>query len=587
VIVVWSRRILNKHLSADHIARAALLLTLIVLCSLTWRKWGYLPIDSGREMYVPAAISTGRRLYFDLTYPYGPLIPYWHATLFRLFGVHLGVLIGAGVSVVGIITLLLYSVSRVFLPISLSFAAVFAFLLQAFQVDLFNYILPYSYPAAYGSMFSVLLLWMLLRFSEQSLFASGLLAGLMLLTKLEFGVAAYAALTCAIVLRALQTKSIRRLFQDLGACVPGAILGLGIYGWYVHTAGVDFFLGQNLSILPSSHFQQHFAKLWNEKTGLILWPPTLALSAVRGISGFAALVGCIALAARSRLARWVLPFVAIGLFCTHVAVTGSRVDRLAVKVLHPLFFNSGMIWVGLVVLGMAVLAWREQQPAILLCIMAIACGGRVLTKITPNGYSMFFDVLVYLVFLVGLYRISKLLSLDLDGALGNSLAGILCLSVLTLAIEYYPIHSRSYPVSSDRGALYVTPEVGRAFAQVLTFLKSAQQKSQRVVVMPEDTALYFFSGISAPSRWYIVTPQVLPPGEATAEYIQELDRADIHYVIVSDRGTPEFRLPIFGVDYGQQISAWLKKDFRVVQQFGAYEPVAFPREWGVLVYERK
>jgi hypothetical protein len=157
----------------------------MVLCSLTWRKWGYLPIDSGREMYVPAAIGAGQRLYFDLTYPYGPLIPYWHAALFRLFGVHLGVLIGAGVSVAGIIPLLLYSVSRVFLPVWLSFAAVFAFLLQAFQVDLFNYILPYSYPAVYGSMFSVLLLWLLLRrYTILSMLLAGFVAGLMMLTKL-------------------------------------------------------------------------------------------------------------------------------------------------------------------------------------------------------------------------------------------------------------------------------------------------------------------------------------------------------------------------------------------------------------------
>ena len=105
--------------------------------------------------------------------------------------------------------------------------------------------------------------------------------------------------------------------------------------------------------------------------------------------------------------------------------------------------------------------------------------------------------------------------------------------------------------------------------------------------MPEDTALYFFSATSAPSRWFIVTPQVLPPGDATANYLEELDRANLRYVIISDRATPEFGLPVFGVDYGQQIFAWLQKNYRVVQRIGDYQPVAFPREWGALVYERK
>jgi hypothetical protein len=581
-----------EHFSEDDIARIALLVTLASLCALTWRKWGYLPIDSGREMYVPAAISAGRRLYFDLWYPYGPLIPYWHAALFRLFGVHLGVLIGAGVSVAGTIALLLYSVSRVFLPVWLSFAAVFAFLLQACQADLFNYILPYSYPAVYGSMFSVLLLWLLLR---ERIAVAGFLAGLMMLTKLEFGVAGYAGLSCAIVLRSIGARSMRRLVLDACACIPGAILWIGIYGWYLHSAGTDFFLGENLSILPASHFQQHFAKLWNEKTGLVLSPRALAISAARGLAGLAILVGCVVIAARSRVAGWMIAGVALCLCGIHLTATLAGVadvnatDRLAVKVLRPVFFNSGMIWVGLVVLGMAISGWRsrEQRPAIFLCVLAMACGVRVLTKIASNGYPMFFDVLVYLVLLVGLYRVAKRFSVDLGGDFGKVVAGIMCLSVLTLTIEYYPIEQRSFMVSSNRGALYTSPEVGKGFSQALAFLESARQKSQGVAIMPEDTALYFLSGTIAPSRWYIVTPQVLPPGDATSKYIEEVERAHVRYVLVSDRATPEFGLPLFGVDYGQQIRMWLEMNFRVVQRIGDYEPVAFPREWGALVYERK
>jgi hypothetical protein len=323
------------------------------------------------------------------------------------------------------------------------------------------------------------------------------------------------------------------------------------------------------------------------KTGLILSPAALALSAFRGLAGFAALIACLVLAARSRLARWAFPAVALILFAIHIATPGSQVDRLSVKVLHPLFFNSGMIWVGFVVLAMAVKREKERRrPTVLLCVIAMTCGIRVLTKITPNGYSMFFDVLVYLVFIVALYRVSRHYSLDRDGISGRGLATILCLSMMSLTFEYYPVNQRPFRVFSERGALYTSPSVGKGFSQALTFIESAKRRSQAVVVMPEDTALYFFSGTTAPSRWYIVTPQVLPPGVATAKYIEELDRANVHYVIVSDRATPEFGLPLFGVDYGQQISAWLNRNFHVVQRIGDYQPIAFPSEWGALIYER-
>jgi hypothetical protein len=39
------------------------------LSVLTWKRWGSLLIDCGREMYIPAALSQGKRLYFDLWYP--------------------------------------------------------------------------------------------------------------------------------------------------------------------------------------------------------------------------------------------------------------------------------------------------------------------------------------------------------------------------------------------------------------------------------------------------------------------------------------------------------------------------------------
>jgi hypothetical protein len=589
--------------ASDKAARVLLLLIIALICAVTWRKWGNLSVDCGREMYIPAILSQGKRLYFDAWYMYGPLIPYWHAALFRLLGIHLGVLIGAGVSLVVIIAMLLYSVSRVFLPVWLSFACVLAFLLQAFQLNIFNYILPYSYGAAYGAMFSVLLLWLLLRrgseFTWRYVVVLGFVASLMMLTKVEFGAAGYAGIACAIVVQSIRKKSLRGLAAEVCACIPGTLLWLGIYGWYVHAGGADFFLGDNLSILPNSYFVKHFGKLWNTVTGLTLAPAMLAKSVAIGLAGFGTLAACVVLAARSRRLRWVLLAAAVGICGMHA------VAKVALKVFHkdvPLsvfdivpfvFFNTGMVWVCLVVLVMAAADWwrgdhpAKQQSTIMLCAIAMACGMRVLTQIQPGQRPIFFDTLVYLVWLVGLYEVSKRFSVDLDGRLGKILAGVLCVSILALTFNYYPVHQRSYRVSTARGTLFATPSVGKPFSQVLAFMENAKRLSQEVVVMPEDTGLYYLSGTVAPSRWYIVTGQVLPPGETTARYVEELERANIRYVILSDRAIPEYGIPVFGVDYGLQISAWLQENYRVVQRIGNYEAVAEPKEWGVLIYERK
>jgi hypothetical protein len=583
-----------SRLLPDRIARAGLLLVLMALLTLTWRKWGYLPVDVGREMYVPAAMAEGKRLYFDLWYVYGPLIPYWHALLFRMFGIHLGILLAAGVSIVGITATLVYSISRVFLPVWLSFAAVFAFLMQAFQLNIFNYVLPYSYPAAYGAMFSVFMVWLLLRYgyepSLRYMVPAAFLACLMMLTKLEFGAMGYAVIGCALAIETIRTRSIRGLARGLAICIPGVVIWLGIYGWYVHAGGADFFLGENLSILPSSHFVQHFRTTWNEFTGLVLTPPALAITAAVGLSSFIILAGSIVLATRSRLARWLLPAMALLLCAVTVMLPHSQT---ASGLARFVFFNPGMAWIGVAVLSMAAAAWLRgerpaaQQSTIVLSTMAILSSLRVVTKIAPGGYSVFFDTLIYLVWLVGLFGVLKRFQVDLDGRAGKVLAGILCLSMVAMTFQNYPIGERPSKISSARGTLYAAAPFGDTFSQVLAFLKAAKQRSQRFVLLPEDTALYFFSDTTAPSRWYVVIPPDLPPGEATAKYIDELERANLRYVIVSNRATPEYGLPLFGVDYGQPIFTWLHQHYHVIQRIGDYEAVPYPREWGVLIYERR
>jgi hypothetical protein len=153
---------------SDRLAKAALLAVFTLLVTITWQKWGSLFVDCGREMFIPSAIAQGKRLYFDLWYPYGPLVPYWHAILFRIFGAHLEILYAAGLTIIATLTLVLYSLSRLFLPVSWSFLSSFTFLGVALQLSIFNYALPYSYPGAY----SVLMIVTLVRLLAKDPFAS-------------------------------------------------------------------------------------------------------------------------------------------------------------------------------------------------------------------------------------------------------------------------------------------------------------------------------------------------------------------------------------------------------------------------------
>src|SRR5436853_3405266 len=59
------------------------LLTLVLLWAvrmyMTWATWGDLTIDCGHEMYVPAVLAEGKKLYRDVLYMYTPAAPYFNS----------------------------------------------------------------------------------------------------------------------------------------------------------------------------------------------------------------------------------------------------------------------------------------------------------------------------------------------------------------------------------------------------------------------------------------------------------------------------------------------------------------------------
>jgi hypothetical protein len=121
----------------------------------------------------------------------------------------------------------------------------------------------------------------------------------------------------------------------------------------------------------------------------------------------------------------------------------------------------------------------------------------------------------------------------------------------------------------------------------LTFLNEAKAHSEKFVVWPEDAALYYFTSTTAPARWDHLTPGLLPTGEVTSQFLNDLDRQQVKYVALSNRANPEYGVPIFGIDYNQQPYHWLQQNFRVVRTFGDYQRISYPPHWAVQIWERK
>jgi hypothetical protein len=573
---------------------------------MTWQKWGTVVIDCGREMYVPAALSTGKRLYFDVWYPYGPLIPYWHALLFRAFGVHLYLLEAAGIATIAVTTAVLYSLGRMFLPWQLAFAGAFALLLQAFQTSTsplaeFNYVLPYSYPAAYGVMLFTLLAWVLIRDALHPrpwrIWLAGGIAGLEAITKIEFGVAAFLLVGGAIVLRAVRTRSVRALGEGLLACLPGMVLVCGVYGWYVRTGGLRFLFEENIAILPDAYFTRRFGSLWAHVTGAAANPRTVALWTVCGIAGPLLWASCLRFASVSRRRALLIAAAGLGIAAIPIALwtAGVRlglpvIQKILENLAEVLFFNRGMALAAGLLLARTIWKRRfhfERQDVALILLLAagIALDWRTMFRTQMAGYSIFYDPLIFVCYLIVIKQAANIAHAAGNAKLWSCAAGVLCCGLIALvAPSYSYARAQTFRIVSSRGSIYEDPWTGKAFTSAVDFLRRPDGSSVSFVAWPEEAALYFFSGTTAPSRWIGLTPGMLPPRQIP-KLLAELDRKAVNYVVLSDRATPEYHLPVFGVDYNQTLYEWLQMNFHVTRTFGDFDRQD-PRHWAVQIWER-
>ena len=227
-------------------------MTAAFLCGLvgSWHRWGGPLIDCGREMNQPLRLASGEQLYSDVRHIYGPLSPYLHAALYRLSGPTLGVLYADGMLSAAAILALVYALSRrIMSPIASATATLSVMWLCAFK-PAGNFFLPYSFNALHGTVLGLLALTMLAAAIESDpdsdsgaqtrLAAAGIVSGLALLAKTEFGFGAVVAGIVASVLsggghRGSQAK---HLLIFLAGAVGVAACGYGVVIAHVGVASL-------------------------------------------------------------------------------------------------------------------------------------------------------------------------------------------------------------------------------------------------------------------------------------------------------------------------------------------------------------
>jgi hypothetical protein len=557
----------------------------------SWQRWGNPLIDTGREMNQPLRLAAGETLYSDVRHIYGPLSPWLHAAVFRASGPSLNVLYADGIVCAAVILMLVYWLGRqIMRPAAAGAATLSVMWLCAFK-PAGNYILPYSYNSLHGAVLGLATLAVLVAALKRSrdpspgpFVAAGVIAGLAVLCKTEIGLAAIAAgLAAAFV--AVHPRRMRGASLAAAFLLPALGLTVAVYAVVVAQVGWSTLVSDSwllfYNVPPElMHFNgwiSGFDDPARSVRRMLIAGAKLGIVAAV-IAGAASIAAGRQLSARRSRRGWRLLAVAAAAVALMAATTGFDPDKGPYLAMPFLLVGVLVTQVGRVSRD-APAAARTRAAIVITCtVYALTSLARVILHVRSGGAYASYLLPVSVVLFTYLWvtpfarcfrdvrtrRIARAIALTLIAA--NAVA--------TAAILAYRYQTRTTTaITTARGTMFAEPDVGQAWNEAIAYLQRHTRPGDAIAVMPEGTSINFFAGRRNPLRDEIAIPGVLD-GEAEAQAIEDLERAAVPVVLITNRPTNEFGRASFGRDYGREVMAWIARHYRRCAMFG---PVKDPR----------
>jgi len=495
--------------------------------------------------------------------------------LFRVFGVHLSVLQGAGIVSAAIMTTAVFLLARRFLGRIPSVAMAVTFLYAFGFAHLtpnpsFNFVLPYSYAATYGIIAATLGLLFLVRHAQEGRdrYLALSIVGLVLaaLAKVEavlpIAAAHFVYLIATVFMRRITRNHI--LFYLAGAVVLALPYGLLTVhaGARLWTDNLAVVVNQgNLSFaLETMGFDSPLDSLQR-----------LALSSIimSIVVGGGVIASFVLRRDRSALTRWLvtmLPAV-FGFFI--YATLGTDLPLRLLPLLTIIFLVT--------------FAWRfwrrpasrtEILPTLIIWSFTAGCLIRLGFNVGPFFYGFFLVPVPFVSLGVFLFR-------DLPALLGRTawskrainatgfglVAGFASAALITSTV-FYAQHTMD--IETPRGHIILRGEFWQK--EVISYLQEFRSDTD-VAVIPQGAGLLFLAGVQMAGGLYNYVPMEFS-GSYTDENIvlrMQSQPPDIIVLLTQEPGS--FRYTGFGIEFGHLTANWIKIN---------YLPIAGRREVTIL-----
>ena len=584
----------------------------LLMASISWLKWPDLLIDFGAQIYTPWRLSEGQVLYKDIVDTYGPLSPYLHALLFKIFGPGINILIGFNLLVVtGLATLIYFLFKKLGNSLTgflcaFSFITIFAFG-QYQGGGNYNFICAYVYSLPHGVALSFLALFLFLKFLEKPqlkyLWFSGGVLGLVYWTKIEVFVALAIPLLLGLIVSWFQRRiNKKEAFRE-------ALIALTAF------------------VIPIVLFYAYFLTKMTFKEALLIIPSLFSfLNDVGSLKQF-------------RLNQWILGFdrPAFNLielfqyFFILITVMGfmividsllsgplRHVKRLSLLVLVSL---AGLLYVVseqipwlflgrplplLSILTTGYYAYRLSQSMkenrlssndLFLMVFSLFCTILLLkmilnTHVFHYGFALALPATLLtihtIVFLIpGNFSVLK----KSDGFYKTATVTlILFFAYAHVRIEHQAYQFKTLPISQGRDLLLdydpALESRGVVVNQTLDYLDRKIPPGIEIATVPYGSTINYLSR----HPHSLATLNFNPYSAALSgeqSYTESLKKASSPYILLVhvDAGILASGKRFFGKDFGQSAFAWIMQNYTLEQQFGQ---VPFSEKgFGIQILKRK
>lgn len=547
-----------KKLNTDFKYLSILFGFLICGIVLTYAHHGNLIIDNGREVYLPTQILSGHILYKDIFNIYGPFSYMFNTFLFKIFGINLNVLYITGCICAFSIVNLIYLISRKFLSEFLSFSiALLTIATGILNLNLFNFVFPYSYGMLYGLVSFLISFLLLLKYQKTPdktfyLYLSSFFAGLSFANKYDFLPYALVILSAMIKIKPLRLKEYYYTVFSL-ACIPVFCFGvLFLQGLKLSEMANAFLLTKKISQTQTlKYFYQIQGAYFNKKTMGFLF-----INFIRTIVPLSLLIYGF------KTKRKILSAVIILL----AAISASLLVNPASFAFLPIL---------IIILALINFKKIQQSPSLLLLTLsAIAISFKSFWGLATLNYGVFFlsFLLITALALASEMLKNKNINFDTIGVY------ILIAAAISGYTNLLPLKVKTFSIDSNKGRFFTNAAFYYSTNDLINYINKNTKKTDKIVILPEGLMINFMTQRPSDNLYFSLIPLYVETfGED--KIINHFKKSKPEYIVFNNWDTSNYYFHHICEDYALSFCSFVATNYTQVK--------LIDKNFRYLVFKRK